>query len=795
MRDKRFTLRSFLISLVVLLATPLMLNAQTAAEIELAKQMARKQGYSENQINAMIKNQHEKEIKTPAVVDRNIVQNNVQTVTLEEMNATNRSYKEQVAPVTDINTIFGHSIFKNENLNFQPSYNMPTPENYKLSAGDEVVIDVWGAVVTNITSKISPEGSVNIPDLGPIYIYGQTVVQAEKNIKNYLSKIYSGINDSTPDTFVKLSLGKIKSVTVNVVGDVEIPGTYTIPALSSIPSAMFLAGGPNNMGTVRDIKVYRNGKQVGSFDVYGYLVEGKTGKNVVLEDNDAIVVGTHVGVVSVMGSVKRPMNYEIKEGETLADLFKYSGGFSSTAYESFVQVDRYKYEGDKSGAIAQTFNVPAADYASFGLKDGDVVTVRKNDNRFANKVTITGAVWHPGSYSLSESSDLKQLLVNAGGVKDDAYLNKGYIIRFGENREKEQVSFNLNNVILGGDRINLMPDDSVRIFSILDLAPEQTIRVLGEVNNPNTEFEYRKGMTIGDAILMAGGVNEAATLEKVEIARRIEVGEEPSSVENVSDTIAMVLRYNLLKNPQDVDAPLEPFDMIFVRKSVSYKPQQGIVVEGEVNYPGTYVIEKNVVRLSDVVKRSEGFTQDAYIQGAKLTRVLTEEEYERLAIAVSIAKKQAKDSTMIDSLELGDRYTIAIDLKAAVENPGSYADVVLRENDILLVPQLNNTVKISGGVLYTNTISYNPKSNYKFYISNAGGYVKNAMKKKTYMVHMNGSVATRGSKGFKVHPGTEIIVPIKDVKQNGQTLAALMSVATSTASLAAMIVTIMNTTK
>lgn len=807
--------------LFFIVAVPAFMYAQSSADIELAKRLAKQQGYSDAQIEAMLKSQTgnaatESGRNGVKSTDRNasaLENNNNQLNVGESAYGVVGEDKKKQMQQQDLlfsedwrqggdnsgfrskSMIFGHDLFKNKNLNFVPSYNIPTPENYRLSAGDEVVIDVWGAVVTNITTEINPEGSIYIPDLGPVFINGQTVAQAEKSIKEYLSKIYSGINDPIPNTFVKVALGKIKSVTVNVIGDVDKPGSYTLPSLSSVASALYLAGGPTDLGTVREIKVFRNNKLLSTFDVYEFLVAGKFDKNVRLEDNDVIVTGPYSGLVYALGSVKRPLKYEIKEGESLSELFLYCGGFADNAYTGAVQVDRKKADGDKVGAVAKTYNVSRENFDTFKLMDGDVVTVRPNDDRFANKVQIDGAVWRPGAYSISDTlGTLKQLLIEAGGVKDNAYLDKGYIVRLGESRNKEQVSFSLKNVILGGENITLMPDDRVKIFYIDSLTPQQTIVVAGEVNKPD-DFEYRKGMTLGDAILMANGPTDAATLERIDIARRIMSKNEPVSPVNLSDTIALVLRFNLLKNPREVDTPLEPFDMVFVRRSPVYKQQQGITVEGEVNYPGTYVIEKNTVRLSDVLKRAEGFNRDAYPYGAKLTRILTKEEFERLKIAMSIAKKQAVDSSSIDSLEIGDRFNIAIDLEAALANPGSYADVVLRNNDIISIPKLNNTVKVSGAVLYPNTITYSPKLKYKQYISNAGGLAKRALPGKIYMVHMNGSVATKGSKDFKVRPGTEIVVPMKDRSRNPQTLALVMSMATSTASLAAMIVTIVNASK
>ena len=765
--------------------------AQSAAEMEMAKQLARQQGYSDAQIAAMagkMAGQNTTTQATTATVDRNeaIPQIQAQQIPTERLQARR-----------DSNAVYGHDLFRNKNLNFVPSYNVPTPENYKLSAGDEIVIDIWGDVISNITTKISPEGSVNIPNLGPVYIAGQTVVNAEKSLKSYLSKIYSGIAQPEPTTFVKLALGKTKSVTVNVVGDVEQPGSYTLPSLSTIASAMYLAEGPSQLGTIRNIQLYRNNKLKSTFDVYDFIINGKFDSNVRLEDNDVIIVSPYEGIATVKGAVKRPMRYEVKANESLADLIAFAGGFSDAAYVNNVHVDRITPSKDHtSGATSESFDVPADQFTTFKIQAGDVVTVNANINRFKNQVKIAGAVWRPGTYSInSNTSNLKQLIQAAGGLKDDAYTGKGFIVRYSNTREKEQASFNLADVILGKQNVILSPDDSVQIFSMEDLIPQVKVNIYGELNNPSRDgYEYRKGMTLGDLILMAGGPTDAATLSKVEIARRLAKQNSTEDVPSV-DTIATILYFNLLKNPADVDVKLEPFDIVFVRRSASYKPQQTITVEGEVNYPGAYVVEKNVIRLSDIIDRAQGFNSDAYVKGAKLTRTLTKEEFERLQVAKDIAKKQVEDSVAVEEVVIGESYTVAIDLEKAMKNPGSVADVILRTGDIISVPKYNSTVKISGAVLYPNVVAYEPGKPWSYYISNAGGVTQNAKKNKTFMVHMNGAVAAKGKQGFSVQPGTEIIVPDKEKREQGQSLAAIMGIATSTASLAAMVTTIINQVK
>lgn len=769
--------------------------AQSAAEMEMAKQLARQQGYSDAQIAAMAGKMAGQGSTTVAVqggstvVDRN---ESAAPVIVAEAAA-----EQQALP--DRTNIFGHDLFRNKNLNFVPSYNVPTPENYKLAAGDEIVIDIWGDAISNITTKISPEGSVNIPNLGPVYIAGQTVVNAEKSLKSYLSKIYSGIAEPEPTTFVKLALGRTKTVTINVVGDVALPGTYTLPSLSTIANAMYLAGGPSSLGTVRNIQLFRNNKLKSTLDVYDFILNGKFDSNIRLEDNDVIIVGPYQGVITLNGEVKRPMRYEINGNQTIADVIGYAGGFSDKAYINKVHIDRVSGSKDQTtGATGESFDVPAEQFADFKLQGGDVITIDATNNRFKNQVTISGAVWRPGTYSASENiQTLKQLIQAAGGLRDDAHTEKGYIVRYDQNRQRIQISFNVADVILGKENITLAPDDNVRIYNLNEIKPAETVRILGEVRDPAPGgYEYRRGMTLGDLILMAGGLTDAGTLAKIEIARRMpKPTKEDGEDRFASDTVATILYFNLLKNPAEADTKLEPFDIVFVRRSASYKPQQTITVRGEVNYPGAYVVEKNVVRLSDIIDRAQGFNQDAYVKGAKLTRTLTREEFERLEIAKEIAKKQVEDSTVIEELEIGQSYTVAIDLQAAMEKPGSVADIVLRTGDVITVPKYNSTVKISGSVLYPNTVAYEPGKSWKYYISNAGGVTQEGLKRKIFMVHMNGAVAAKGKYGFDVQPGTEIIVPAKERREQGQSLAAIMGIATSTASLAAMVTTIINQVK
>lgn len=792
------TIGAFLLSLT--------LAAQTSAEIEMAKKMARAQGYSEAEINAMISKhqggsssassvQSQKVDRAP-VIQQNLPQQQgilpgtavVAPVSQGEASeATSfdmEGFKRELDPT---NEIYGHAIFRTQNLNFIPSYNIPTPANYKLSAGDEVVIDIWGAVYQNITQEISPEGSITIPDLGPVYLAGQTIKDAEKNLKVQLGRIFSGISAEEPTTFLRLSLGRIRSFSINVVGDVRNPGTYTLPSLSTITSALYMAGGPSDIGSVRNIKIYRNNRLIETFDLYKFMLDGDFKSNVRLEDNDLIKVSAYTNLVKVAGEVKRPMTYEMTSGETVSKLLEYSGGFTGNANEQRIHITR------KRGERAESFDVISRDFPSFKLMDGDSLTVMTNiqDNR--NRVYIQGSVWHQGSYAISDTlNTLQQLIAAAGGVKDDVYKERGYIQRFNERRDTIALHFSVENVLNGTEEVMLMPDDSIRIFAHRELEKRTLIYTFGELNRPDT-FVFRPGMTLGDVILLSDGFTVGAAKSNIDVARRnVNDGDMESS-----DTIATVFNFNLLDNPQDQDFELAPYDIVFVRVAPNYKKQQTVSVQGEVNFPGNYVVEKNVVRISDVIKKAGGVNRDAYVRGATIERRLTDAEYNRAVAARKMALRQVGvDSTMIEVVDREERYNVGIDLQAALDNPGSFADVVLQEGDIVNVPKMNNTVKISGGVLYSNVVTFDPSLSPKDYINMAGGYTKGAIKRNTYIVYMNGNVSSKGSSTFKVEPGCEIVVPVKSKEQMQRVSAAeVMSIASSTASVAAMVVSMINALK
>lgn len=757
--------------------------AQTQEEIEMAKSMARSYGYSESEIEAMVQQQKGGSssgggMKTvPPTVNRN------EEMTVADI-GTPGIEGESPAPVSPI---YGHSIFQSQNLNFVPSYNIPTPANYKLAAGDEIVLDIWGATYANYTFTISPEGSITVPDVGPVYLSGCTVEAAEKKLKEKFSSIMSGISGENPNTFLRLSIGRIRSFTINVVGDAVRPGTYTLPSLSTVFSAIYLAGGPTDLGSVRDIRVYRNNRIVNTLDVYDFIIDGDFSKNIRLEDNDLIMIRPYSIHVSISGSVKRPMIYDMKDGETVADLLLYAAGFSDNANTQLIQVRR------TFGERQETFNVMAADFASFELKDGDAVSVGANIERNKNIVSISGAVWHPGSYALTEGvSTVRELIDFAGGLREEAFMERGYIERLNEQREPIALYFNLKELMDGGQDIPLCNEDNVRIYSSTEMEVPTTVSTRGFLNNPTT-ITFREGMTLGDAILLSGDFAIGASRTNVDVARR----NMDSDTDFKSDTVSIVYNFNLLEDPSAMDFKLAPYDIISVRPTPSYKVQQGITVNGEVVFPGYYVIESNVVRLSEVIERSGGCTDDAYLEGASIMRMMSEEEYRRAVQAAHLAlREEGVDSSMVEIPNREQRYRIGIDMVKALESPGSYNDIVLQTGDIVSIPKMNSTVKISGAVLYPNVVAYSPDFSVKDYINMAGGYVKGAIKNKKYIVYMNGTAATSKSRRFEPMPGCEIIIPMKDRdNRNRLSAAEVAALASSTASVATMVVTMVNLLK
>ena len=694
---------------------------------------------------------------------------------------------DNTATTDNASQIFGHDVFTNRNLTFEPSINLATPVDYRLGPGDEVIIDVWGASENTIRQSISPEGTIQVSGLGPVQLSGMTVKDANAYLQREFSKIYSGISGSEPTSQIKLTLGDIRTIQINIMGEVAVPGTYTLSSFSSVFHALYRAGGVNKIGSLRSIKVVRNGKTIADLDVYDYLMKGKMKDDIRLQEGDVIIVNPYESLVRIAGKVKRPMFYEMKPTETVATILNYAGGFTGDAYKKAVRIIR------KSGREHQVYNVDEMDYSVFRLDDGDSISVDAVLKRFENRVEIRGAVYRSGLYELSGTvNTVKQLIKKAEGLRGDAFLNRALLDRENEDLSHEVIAVDLGGLLKGTVAdIPLQKNDILYIPSIHDLKEEETISIHGEVANPGT-FLFSKNMTIEDLLVQSGGLLEAAATTKVDITRRIKDPKSTSFSRVLGKTHSFHIKDGLVVGGEG-DFHLEPFDEVYVRKSPAYRKQQNVVVAGEVLFGGNYALVKKNERLSDLISKAGGITPDAYVKGARLIRKMTEEEQRRQADAVRMARMgEGKDSISVEKLNISDTYTVGINLEKAISNPGSDFDLVLREGDVLFIPEYINTVKISGAVMYPNTVLYKRGESLRYYINQAGGYGNLAKKKKAYVVYMNGTVSRLKSRDKKaIEPGCEIIVPSKEEKKRMST-AEILGMGSTTASIAAMIATMVN---
>ena len=712
--------------------------------------------------------------------------------------------REANRPVGDLSgTVFGREIFSNKNLSFEPNLNVPTPKGYVLSAGDELLINVWGDSELNLKLKVSPEGTILIPNLGPVSVSGLTIETAENRIRQELGRIMSTLSGDTDgaNTFVSVSLSQIRSIKVNIVGEVVAPGTYTLPSFATLFNALYAAGGVNEIGSLRGIKVYRNSKEVAKLDVYDYLLNGKYNTNIRLEENDMVIVSPYDQLAVVQGKVKRNRIFELKKGETLSQLLNMAGGFTGDAYRKDVRIKR------KAGSRYQIATVTEDKYPTFAMMDGDSLLVDSVIPFYENRLTVTGAVWRPGEYELNGAvHTVRQLIDQAAGLKGDEFTGRAQITRLNPDFTTTVVAVNIRGILSGtSPDIELKPEDQLNIPSLFDLREPYTIKVSGAVNYIDTVLPYRNNLTVEDAIMMAGGLKESAATVNVEVARRIK---DTKTYENTNRT-AEVFNFALNDNlglistdgkKSDAVFTLEPFDEVYVRFSPGYQEQQVVKVNGEITFSGDYVLAEKNSRLSDIISKAGGITPDAYVKGASLKRQLTEDEMRRLETLLQLSSnKQSRDSVAL-SLENIKDYSVGIDLEKALANPGSAHDVVLRDGDALYIPQLQSTVKINGAVTYPNSVTYTNGMSVGDCLSQAGGY-NDIARKYPIVIYMNGKVATT-KKCFiffkrypKVEPGCEIVVPTKTQRDRKTSLAEVLSIASSTTSMAAMVTSIINTLK
>lgn len=679
-----------------------------------------------------------------------------------------------VYPRVDVeDQVYGRNIFDTKNLTFEPSMNLATPLNYRLGPGDEVIIDIWGTNQATIRDNISPDGYISISDIGLVYLNGMTVDEANQYLRKELSKIYAGIDSENPSSQIKVTLGNSRTIQVNVMGEVYQPGTYALSSFATVFHALYRAGGVSDIGSLRSIQVVRNGKKIATVDIYDFIMKGKISDDIRLQEGDVIIVPPYEALVKVKGNVKRPMKYEMKNNESVATLLKYAGGFSSDAYTRSLRLVR------QNGKEYQIYTIDDIDYSVFQLKDGDMLSAEAILERFENKLEIKGAVYRPGIYQFGGSlNTVRQLVEKADGLMGDAFTARAVLHRERENLTREVVPVDIKGILDGSKPdIPLQRNDVLYIPSIHDLEDLGSVSVFGEVARPGS-FNYADNTTLEDIIIQAGGLKESASTVRVDISRRIRNDKST----RVTPTIGQMYSFSL-KDGFVIDGEpgfvLQPYDQVYVRRSPGYQEQRNVTVDGEILYEGMYALTNKSERLSDLVKKAGGVTPFAYVKGAKLMRMANDEELKRMQDVLKMMRREM-NQVGADSLklDLDSLYSVGIDLVEAITKPGSSADVVLREGDKLIIPELSNTVRINGAVMLPNTVAFNDHKSVKYYIDQAGGFANNARKSKAFIIYMNGQVAkVRGSGRGMVQPGCEIVVPVKDKngRWNFQTVLSLAS--------------------
>ena len=700
--------------------------------------------------------------------------------------------------VIDEDQVFGRNLFNNSQLSFQPNMNIATPANYRLGAGDAVIIDVWGASQETFQGTISPDGTVTIPGIGPVKLAGLTVAQANGALKSRMGKYYQGSD-------INMTVGDTRSIMVQVMGEVKMPGTYTLNSLSTAFNALYAAGGISNIGTLRDIKVYRSGRVISTIDVYDYILTGNSSGDVRLQDNDIIVVGSYDCLVKIKGKVKRPMYYEMKSSESVSTILSYAGGFTGDAYKKSVRLIR------KSGAEYSVHTIGEFEMNGFNLNDGDSIYVDSVVARYSNMVEIRGAVFHPGMYQLGGNiSGVRDLIKAAEGLRDDAFVNRAVMHRQREDMTLEVIPVDVQGLMTGNvPDIPLKKNDVLYIHSRKEDVTGKTITISGEVLFPGT-YQYADNTTLEDIVLQAGGLTDGASMSKVDVFRRHYDAKSLEKEEETSTTYSFALRDGFVVDGEE-GFVLKPFDVVVVRKSPTYTPMEMVSVSGCVNFEGSYLIVNRDYKLSDLIRSAGGLLDNAYAKGAHIERVLTEEERKQQetslrASQIAMYEEALKDEKQNYSLEQGEALlemklnlkgtdAIPVDLEAALRKPGCNEDITLRPGDKLIVPEYSSSVKISGDVMFPVTISYKKGESLNYYIKRAGGYGNNARKNRVYAIYMNGSAKLLSHhSGSDIQPGCQIVVPSKKNK-NKMSTAEILSIGSSSASIAAVVATIANILK
>ena len=677
--------------------------------------------------------------------------------------------------------VFGRDIFNRRLLSFEPPMNIATPSDYVLGAGDRVVIDVYGASQKSQQLEVSPDGTVVVEGFGPIRLAGLTVDAANRRLREQLGSRYSSSS-------VRLTVGQTRTVTVSVMGEVAVPGTYVLSAFAGVFHALYMAGGVSGIGTLRDVKVYRGGRELTSVDVYDYILNGRLRGDVRLADGDAVVVGPYRSLVSVAGQVRRPMAYEMLPGESVATLLRYAGGLSPRAYRGSVRVSRVSGDGHSA------FGVPEFEQGSFALADGDSVTVDSVPARYVGTVEVRGAVFHPGMYDLGSCPSVGSLVRSAGGLREDAFTVRAVLRRMGADRVRRVIPVDLGGILSGEVAdVPLGNEDVLSVPTLQERMAERTVTIGGEVQFPGV-YEYAEGGTVEDFILLAGGLTDAASTARVDVSRRIVDPSATSSGGRIAETYSVTLADGFSVGGGG-GFTLEPYDEVYVRRSPGYQVQRGVTVDGEVLFGGRYALREKSQRLSDAVRAAGGLTPQAYVKGARLERVLNADERFRVESLLRMVRRQS-GSGLDTSRVTGAAdsvYYVGIELDRALAHPGSDFDLVLREGDRLVIPEYNGTVRINGNVMYPNTVAYSKGRKLKWYVNQAGGYGSRAKRSRTYVLYPNGTVS-RARRGTRIDPGCEIIVPTRTTSTQ-DVIGQIGSLGTSMATIVTLLVSVMNLVK
>lgn len=717
--------------------------------------------------------------------------------------------------------VFGSRMFRKSKITFEPNINLPTPLNYILGGGDELLIDVSGLYDVNFKSKVSPEGKIRIPNAGLIQVGGLTVEKAIREVKAELSKYYTGINNG--QTRVELSVGNIRSIRVSVAGEASFPGTYTLPSLATAFNALYACGGPGEIGSMRDIRIIRNGTQLASLDFYEFLMSGNLRNNVVLQDNDVLLVAANSSKVIVDGAIKRPAIYEIKQGESLADLIRFAGGFREDANRTVVNIFRYEE------SMRKVLDVPLSLLSTSMVRPGDSVFVAPVLDYFDNIVFLTGAVNRPGSYSVDDEASVKSLIVKAGGLNDEAFVNMAQIIRKRKNQIPEAISFNLAKVLSGEHAdIRLQRNDSLKIDSVSHFLENHMVKIAGEVLEPG-DYSLRKRMMVKDLIYLSKGFTEMASTNNIQLIRIIK---DPTKMEGgvkKSFNISFELDKELNIVEGSGDMVLENGDLVIVRPIEGIEPIRIASVQGEVKNPGFYNIETKNIRVSDLLKLTGGFTQYAFVDGAYLIRfdkiksnqtsmstILSRNLKKILQSnagnidAKMLEKMQVKnidELTAIDTIAGAANYKeieallysegiVSLSLKDILKDPSSNKNILIEDGDILVIPKKLQTVKVIGEVMYPSYVVFSTSNGFNDFITASGGFSDNALRKNSFVLHPNGKViGTRSFLGFKIYPkvvaGSIIVVPKKTIDLSARISAGeLVSISSSITSVMALVYSI-----